>query len=367
MIYDKRLGTFECVATIGAMTIIPLILTLPKLSTQYFGTASFLHAIYSSILAGIAFFVLIKLYKNFTNKDILEIAEFSLGKFFKYFTGLLIIVYLLAAATITISEFNENVRIILFTETPSLYVSALFLITVFIGCAIGLQGIFRASAIITPFMILGFIAMFFSLLPNVDLTNLTPVFGNGLSEVFIHGAYKISAYESLTLIFLIAPNLKNFNKTARNSFFMIAFFILTAFFLIFTIFSYPALIDNYLPFYELTKLISYGRFIQRVESVFVLLWLIATFIYLSVGISFSVLVFNKLFDIKKSNWINFIACLIVLITSRFLTSYIDILAIREIVSIYISPIFLLIYPLIILIIANIKNKNLKVKEKKHAK
>ncbi len=362
----KDFGTFECIATIGAMTIIPLILTLPTLSTGYFGTASFLHAIYSSIIAGIAFFILVKLYKNFTNKDILDVTEFSLGKFFKYFTGLLIILYLLSAATITISEFNENARTILFTETPSLYVSALFLITVFIGCAIGLQGIFRTSAIITPFMILGFIAMFLSLIPNIDLTNFTPIFGNGLKEVFFNGAFKISAYESLTLIFLIAPNLKNFNKTARNSFFMITFFILTAFFLIFGILSYPVIIDNYLPFYELTKLISYGRFIQRVESIFVLLWLIATFIYLSVGISFAVLVFNKLFNVKKSNWTIFIACLIVFIMSRFLTSYIDILMIREIVSIYLSPILLLAYPLVILIIGNMKLKKSNNKEKRYA-
>lgn len=362
----KDFGTFECIATIGAMTIIPLILTLPTLATNYFGTASFLHAVYSSIIAGILFYILIRLYKNFSNKDILEVTEFSLGKFFKYFTGILIIVYLLSAATITISEFNENARIILFTETPSLYVSILFLIAVFVGSIIGLQGIFRASAIVTPFMIVGFIAMFFSLIPNIDLTNLTPIFGNGIKEVFVNGAFKISAYESLALIFLIAPNLKHFNKTAKGSFLMIAFFILTAFFLIFSIFSYPVLKDNYLPFYELTKLISYGRFIQRVESIFILLWLIATFIYLSVGISFSVLVFNKLYNVKKSNWTIFFACLIVLIMSRFLTSYIDILMIRELVSIYISPILLVAYPLIILIIGNIKLKKSKSKEKKYA-
>ena len=57
----KDFGTFECVATIGAMTIIPLILTLPSLATKYFGTASFLHAVYSAIIAGIVFFILIKL------------------------------------------------------------------------------------------------------------------------------------------------------------------------------------------------------------------------------------------------------------------------------------------------------------------
>lgn len=365
MIFNGLLENFECIATLGCMTIIPIILTLPTFSAHYFGTASFLYAIYSSFVAGLLFWGVFKLFTKYKNKDILDIAEIAGGRTLKIFSGLLISLYLIIAAIITLSEFNENVRNILFDEAPSIYISLLFMITVLIGSLIGLKGIFRASTILAPFMIIGFIGMFFALIPSIDLTNFTPLFGNGISDLFIGGAYKISGYESLALLFLIAPNIKNFNKTARNSFFMIAFFLLSAFFLIFGVMSYPSLADNYLPFFELTKLISYGRFIQRVESIFVLLWLIATFIYLTIDISFSVLILKKIFNIKKSKKIIIIACITVLLLSRVLSSYIDILKFREILSIYISPLLIIAYPLAILLLANFK-KSRHNKETNHA-
>lgn len=355
MIFKGLLENFECIATLGCMTIIPIILTLPTFSAHYFGTASFLYAVYSSIVAGILFFILFKLFSKYKNRDILDVAEIAGGKPLKYITGLLAVLYLMTAAVITLSEFNENVRNILFDEAPSIYISLLFIITVLIGCLIGLKGIFRASTILAPFMIIGFIGMFFALIPSIDLTNFTPVFGNGISDLFVGGAYKISGYESLALLFLIAPNVKNFDKTARNSFFMIAFFLLSAFFLIFGVMSYPSLTDNYLPFFELTKLISYGRFVQRVESIFVLLWLIATFIYLTIGISFSVLILKKIFNIKNSKLFLVIACIAVLVLSRILASYIDILKFREILSIYLSPLLIVVYPFILILLANFKN------------
>lgn len=298
MIFEGTIGSWQCIATLSTVTLIPLLLTLPTFSAEVFGTASFLHAVYISIVTGLLFLLLFKMYSKYKDKDILDISEAVGGKFLKYSTGALAIFYLLGIGIITLSEFNENIRNILFSEAPAEYISTLFMVAVFLGSIIGLKGIIRSSSIIAPLIIIGLISMFISLLGNIDLTNFTPIFGNGIDKVFLDGTIRFSRYESFALLFLVAPNIKNYGKTIFKSYLMVTFLILISFFLLFGILPFPSVTENYFPLFEISRLVSYGRFIQRVESIFILIWLVATFIYLSIGVTFTANIIKKLFNIK---------------------------------------------------------------------
>lgn len=143
MIFDGELERRECIATIGALTLIPISLSLPNLSSEKFGTASFLHAVYITIIAGIFFFLLFKLHAKFASKDIIDVSEYVGGKVLKYLTGLIIILYIVAASIVTLSEFTENIRNILLDEAPESYVLTVFFITGVVACFIGIKAIFR--------------------------------------------------------------------------------------------------------------------------------------------------------------------------------------------------------------------------------
>ncbi|MBQ9280389.1 MAG: GerAB/ArcD/ProY family transporter [Clostridia bacterium] len=143
MIFDGQLDRRECIATIGCLTLIPISLSLPNFSAEMYGTASFLHAVYMTIIAGLFFTLLFKLYSKFIDKDILDVAEIAGGKVLKYVTGIVIITYLLMASVVTLSEFDENIRNILLDEAPSSYILTVFFITSVVGAFIGIKGIFR--------------------------------------------------------------------------------------------------------------------------------------------------------------------------------------------------------------------------------
>lgn len=143
MIFDGQLEKRECVATIGCLALIPISLSLPNLAAIEYGTASFLHAVYISIVAAIFFTILFKLHSSFSDKDIIDVAELAGGKLFKYITAFAIIFYLIAASIVTLSEFDENIKIILLDEAPSSYILTVFFLTAVIASFIGLKGIFR--------------------------------------------------------------------------------------------------------------------------------------------------------------------------------------------------------------------------------
>ena len=87
-----------------------------------------------------------------------------------------------------------------------------------------------------------------------------------------------------------------------------------------------------------------------------MIWLVATFIYLSIGITLTANIIKKLFNIMYYKRIIPAISIIVLSSSLLLSSYIDILKCRGIMSVYIAPVILFLYPFLILISAKIKEK-----------
>lgn len=356
MIFEGVFGTWECIAAFCCIAIMPLVLTLPTFSAEQFGTASLLHILYASAITAFLFFVAFKLFKKFKEKDILDISFFLGGNFLKYLVGIAAILFLFFETFISLSEFTINVQNTLFHESPQEHIAILFTITILISGLIGLKGVFRVAAIIAPIIIISFIALFFSLSPDVDLTNFAPIFGNGIQTFFTTGTFHTACFECLALLFLLSPNIKSVQKVSTITFIFIILLSFITYFLVFGLISYPSVTDNYAAIYEITKLISYGRFIQRVESIYILTWLLATFIYLSTGACCIVKIIKKLFEIKDFKRIVPSICVSLLCASLMLSSYVELLTFRKFLATYITPLIIIVIPLFILIFANIKQK-----------
>lgn len=353
---EVKISALECIATLGCVAVIPSLLTGPTFTIQTFGTGSLAHIIYMIILGALLFGLLFNLLFKFKGMDIIDISEYAGGKFLKYFTGISAIGYLMLTIILALSEFTENIRNIIFENAPTEYFYLIFFTGMLISVLIGTRGIFRASTLIAPMIILGIIFIFFSLYRDIDITNYVPILGNDIKTFFALGSFRLEMFESIFLILLIAPQIKNIKKAAIGSFLLISISTLIISILLFGIFPYPSSLENYFPLFELNRLISFGRFIQRVESIYILIWLIAMYIYMSLGTSYAVQTFSKLFNLKYTNRIIPIFCILVLLGALFLESYIDILNIRRFLYEHVIPVQLFLYPLAVLIIAWLKTK-----------
>ena len=77
---NSKISTWECIAMIGCVNIIPLVLTIPTFTAQSFGTGSMLHTIYSIIVAttGISTFAIANFSLNYS---------FRIARFFYIILG----------------------------------------------------------------------------------------------------------------------------------------------------------------------------------------------------------------------------------------------------------------------------------------
>lgn len=297
-----------------------------------------------------------KFFFKFPNKDFFEISEYVGGKTLRNISYFLVALYLTTSVVLVLSEFNENIRNILFKNAPSEYINLLFIIGMFVGLLCGFKGIFRTSVIIAPIILLSLFYMFFSLFENIDITNYTPVFGNDAHDFFIKGIFRIEIFEGMFLILLLGGHITNIKKATIGSFILVSFIVLLISSLLFGIIAYPTSTENYFPFFELSRLISFGRFVQRVESLYTLIWLLAVYLYITLDTSFIVQIFSKAFNLKYYKRIIPLFCVIIFGITLLLKSYITVLSIRRFFINFVFPFLAYFYSLIIIIIANMKMK-----------
>ena len=127
-----KITTIEAVCFVIVTIVNRIILNLPQLILQSCGSSSLLNIIFISVIAIIFTFILIKLFKNFSNSDIVDVSEFVGGQFFKNVIAVILILYLITFSSLLIRNFSEVIHSIYYSETSIFYLLAFFL---FLLCA----------------------------------------------------------------------------------------------------------------------------------------------------------------------------------------------------------------------------------------
>ncbi len=296
-----KFGKWEAVALLINSICTKIFLNYARVSVENAGTAGWILSIYISLVTLIVFTLLIRLYKRFEGKDILEVAEMGGGKILKILTGLIIAGVLFYLTVITIREFSEDMKVISLPTSPLSYVMIFFIVGVIIGSFLGLESIVRYHAILVPVIATAYILILIGAIKLMDISNVYPILGTGAYDIFGKGFFRVSVFGELLLLFLIIPYIGSYKNAKRIGYtaigFSSVFFILGSLAYILS-FPYPSNMEPFLPMYQLARLITYGRFFQRIESIFVFIWATAALMNLTVNFYFMVYVLSRIFDMK---------------------------------------------------------------------
>ena len=296
-----KFGKWEAVALLINSICTKLYLYYTRMTVEDAGSAGWILSIYISLITVVIFTVLMRLYKRFEGMDVLEISEICGGKILRVLTGLIIAGVLFYLTVVTMRGFSEDMKVISLPMSPLSYVMVFFISGVIIGSFLGLEPIVRYHAILVPIIAAAYLFILAGAVKLIDVSNLYPILGTGPSDIFGKGFFRISAFGEILILFLIAPYIGDHKYVKRVGYTAIgvssAFLILGSFTYILS-FPYPSNLEPFLPLYQVARLINYGRFFQRIESIFVFIWATAALMYLTVNFYFMVYVLAKMFDMK---------------------------------------------------------------------
>ena len=108
--------------------------------------------------------------------------------------------------------------------------------------------------------------------------------------------------------------------------------------------------------YLATRYIEFGRFFQRLDAIFLLIWTVAVISYLCIATSISINIFKKISNIVDTNGVLYCFAGIIFLISLIPTNLAQLNFIEINIFKYVVFILLFAYSPLVLIFANIKKR-----------
>ena len=303
---NYKLQKYEAICLILIVMVNKLILNVPYYIINLVGTGAVINLIYIGIIGLIFVLLLNYLFQKFPNSDIIDLSEFVGGKFLKVFVGLIFIVFFFLVSYITLTDFANMIKTIYFGNSPLIFILLFFMIGIIIANLIGLKSIIRTICLVVPFTLVSIILPLFAVHDEFSFDKFSPFFGYNMQTTFLNGILNIFSLYIVTYYYFLMPLLKDsfsFKKVTIVSYIISWTLLFLTVVSILTIFPITNDTEPLNSLYLLSRKIELGDFLQRLDALFVLLWLISIFCYLSVSTFMINRIIKKLTNISDEKWI----------------------------------------------------------------
>ena len=359
---NQKIGTVEAIMMILAIVVSHTLLYLPKNILSFMKSASILNIIYVSIFAILIAYLIYRLLRNFPGLDIIDISEFVGGKLFKNIIGIIFMLYFITSFSMFLRSFCESIKIIYYPMTNIFFILSFFIIAICIANRLDFNATLKTTLIILPIVLISVIFLFLTNLGQFTPQRMFPIFGEGIYNTFVLGLVNLYSFAGIEYIYFLPPFLKkpeNMKKILLISIGISALYLLLSVATLLFIFAFFVSTNEITPLYNAARYIEFGNFFQRLESIFLLFWILVFACYLSIVIKFSMGIFKKLTNISTKKPLIDVFGLLILGISLIPKNY----AISQKFESSIYPYLVLgivfFLGLSILIVANFKKKGIK--------
>ena len=299
----QKLNTIEAIMLVLSIMVTHTILLLPRSILVFTKSASIINLIYVSFVAILIGYFIFRLLKNFPGLDLIDISEFLGGKTLKTIIGTIFIAYFLVSSGILLRNFCESIKIIYYPMTNIVFIILLFIIALCIANRFDFGATFKTNTLIIPIVLASMLFLFFANMNKFNPNRMFPILGDGIFHTFGLGLTNLASFGGIAYLYFLPPLLKEPKKMKKIYLLSITisaiYLILCVASLLF-MFSFFLNTNEITPLYNATRYIELGTFFQRLESVFLLFWILAFACYLSIASKFSMKIFQKITNIENS-------------------------------------------------------------------
>lgn len=357
----EKLGKIEAIALVITIALNQVIFNYPNMLLVHSGTGSWLNTIYTTIIALIIVIFLSKLFKAFPNKDIIDISAYCGGKFLKILMSIICLIFFIFIASLFTRYFVNSIKLIYFQKMPLTLLLILFILPPVVANRMGLKSIAGVDLISLPVTLISTSVLFFANLREFSFNNLFPILGYGSKNIFLNELTNIFCFTGLIYLLFLPPLLKEHKTFKTTSILYITFsgiYLLLS--LMALLMSLPsiAITDEMLSIYLLARIIRFGKFFQRIDAVFIFLWIFAVFSFISFTFFIILHILKKATNAKDSRELVYSMSSIVFSSALIVTDISEAKYLARVPLKY-GFISLLLISICLLILANIKNKRSK--------
>ena len=359
-----KIGTVEAIMIVLIIVVAHTMLSLPRDILSTMKSASIINLIYVGIISIFFSYLIYRMFIHFPGMDIIDISELLGGKIFKNIIGTIFIAYFMISSSLMLRNFCESIKIIYYPMTDIFFIIAFFVIAICIVNRLSFNSSLKTNLIILPLALCSIIFLFFANTNEFIPQRMFPIFGDSAFNTFVLGLGNLASFSGIAFLYFLPPRLqdpKKFKKIALISAGISTIYLVLTVATLLFMFSFFVKTNEISPLYNATRYIEFGSFFQRLESVFLLIWILVFACYISIVTKFSMSIFKKITNIETKKPLIDIFGLFILAVALFPKNY----AISQEFESNIYPCLVLgivfILGISILILANLRKR----KELKH--
>lgn len=359
---NSKISAAEAISVVLGIFVTYTLVALPKSMLESTKTATLINIIYVGIIALFITFLIYKLLIKFPGDDIVDIAEYLGGKPLKVFIGIIFIFYFLFSSSILLRNFCECLKIVYYPMTSLIFIILAFLIAICVTLHHRFSSIAKVNLLIIPLVVISIIFLFIANIENFSFDNIFPIFGDGLFNTFITGLGNLGAFGGITLLYFLPPYLKEPQKMKKvylTSVILGTIYIILCVSIILFMFVSLMYTNQIMPLYSAARHIEFGNFFQRLESIFLLIWILQMVCYLCIISKISMSTFKKITNIRDEKPMIFVFALLIFAISLLPKNYAISKFIEDYIYHYMVIIVSIFLGVFLLILAYLKKRKKK--------
>ncbi|MFZ5351642.1 MAG: GerAB/ArcD/ProY family transporter [Bacillota bacterium] len=300
MLREGKFGLAEAVSITSLLMITKIFYTSPMIVVKKTGTAAWYMTLISFITASALFYLVYLLMKRFPGKNIIQVFEAVLGEVIGKAMGILFSGFILYYSAMNLREFLELLKAYVLPYTPPSLIFIGFIAVTVLLAYMGLEVIARVSymSIFPVFIGMAVLLVMASTFYNPE--SIKPFFGFGLGNTLINGIYRSSAYAEVILLALAINALNDISVFKRAGFISLAIggAVFSICLLLYIMaFGYTVGSENLSGMFQLSRIIYISRFVQRVEAIFLFIWILCSVVTVSTSFYMSIATYCKALNI----------------------------------------------------------------------
>lgn len=273
--HTGKLGLMDGVGLVFWLVIPRLFLSTISNLVQENGQILWLAEVIYTVIPLLVFFMMVYVCKYVTG-DIFIVFQKLVGKLGAWFILLTYSVMFLSNSALTLRLYAEYTLLTALPQVEFQLVIIWYVITVGVTCYLGIEALTRTGYIVFPFLLGGLVLILLMLIPFYIGYNLTPWQGYGIFRGITSGVNGAGYnFGVLSLIFL-APAFQNAQTIKKAALYALcgAGALRISFSLVYIMVFGVLGSEKTMPLFELARLVYLNQYIQRIEALFIIGWVI---------------------------------------------------------------------------------------------
>jgi spore germination protein KB len=302
MLKEGKIGVSEAISLMTIMIASKVLFTRPQSHVDLLGPAGWYGAIISALTALAGFYVLFLLIKRFQGRNLVSVFEAVFGRWAGSLLLLLFAAWFIFNAGMTTREFVEAVKVYSYPLSPPSFLITFFLLSVITVLYFGFEAIARTASLFAWPLLAAVISIIFLAVPLYNTSNLFPILGHGPGKTILHGLARSSVYAEVVALAVFVTSLQglsNFKRAGVTAVVVSGLVFSSTLLVYLMVFPYLISAEIPIPLLVITRVIEYGRFFQRFESLFLFAWSVATIMTVAINLYVALSIYCKVFRIDN--------------------------------------------------------------------